>query len=162
MKKLLMIRWIILLKLWKIVVDKFINMTIIMALPSKILGLLFGALQYYIYVFVILFLIAQIPATSKFIRDSKVSSTILDKTPLLSNITSDIYHSVTEIYDICIKYDGTEDKSAGDAEALETLLKYEIITPESVEKLKSKDKIKVENVDEIIVKYKNERKVNNG
>ena len=160
----IMILFVLLKILMKVtgIVDKFINMTVIMALPSKILGILFGALQFYIYVFVLLFVVAQIPATSKYITESKISNGILEKTPLLSNITNDIYKSVKEIYEICIKYDGDDDKTEGDKEALKTLLKYDIISPESVEKLKEKDKIKIENVDEIIEEYKKERDKENG
>ena len=48
---------------------------------------------------------------------------------------------------------GASDKSQADYEALEVLLKYDIITPSSVERLVDKGKLKIDNVEELIDKY---------
>ena len=135
------------------VLDKLINLTLIFALPSKILGLVFGALEYYIYLFVVLFVVAQIPTTAAYVHDSDMATGMISSTPLLSNVTNDLYNSVKEVYDIGDIYSGASDKSQADYEALEVLLKYDIITPSSVERLVDKGKLKIDNVEELIDKY---------
>lgn len=135
------------------IVDKLINLTFILALPSKLLGLVIGALQFYVFVFAGLFIMAQIPVTAEYYNKSELGKGILTKTPLLSNVTNDLYYSVSEVYDICLDYEGEDDKTQGDYEALEVLLKYDIITTESVQKLVDKGKLKIDGTDELIKKY---------
>lgn len=143
------------------IVDKLIKLTLILALPSKVIGLVVGALQFYVFVFAGVFILAQIPTSNALYKDSALAESMMTKTPLLSNVTNDLFYSVNEVYDICVKYDNKEDKTAGDYEALEVLLKYDIITPESVEKLVEKDKLKIENVDTLIDKYSDDKKEEN-
>lgn len=134
------------------VVDKIVDLTIIFALPSKIIGAILGALQYYVYIFIVLFVLAQIPYTAKYVNESYMGEGILSKTPLLSTVTNDIYKSVSEVYEISIK--AQNDKNInGDYESLNVLMKYDVITSESVQKLVDKGKLKIENVDELIKKY---------
>lgn len=135
------------------IVDKLINATIILAIPSKLIGLLLKAIEAYIYLFIILFICFSIPAFTPYFKDSKVATTIVSKTPILSKTTKNVYNSVEEIYDICVKADRDNDAKKGNEMALETLLKYEVITPKSVKKLSDKGKIKIDNIDEILKKY---------
>lgn len=142
------------------IVDKLIKLTFVFALPSKILGLLFGALQFYIFVFAGVFIVAQMPFSEKYFKGSKLGEPILTKTPLLSNVTNDLYYAASEIYEICMEFDGRENKTEGDYRALEALLQYDIITADSVEKLVDKGKINIEGADGLIEKYK-DRDANN-
>ncbi len=135
------------------ILDKIINMTMILALPSKLLGLVLGALQYYVIVYFVLFILLQIPFTGKYITESQVVHGVVDKTPGLSLVTNELYTTYNEVYDICLKYDNVSDKSRGDYEALDTLMKHDIITSKSVQKLKDKKKLDFEGIDELIKKY---------
>ena len=138
------------------IVDKLIKLTFIFALPSKILGLVIGGLQYYVFAFAAIFILAQLPFSANMYNESSFSKTIMTKTPLLSNVTNDLYNSVTEVYDICVEYEGADNKAEGDYKSLEVLLKYNIIAPESVEKLVEQGKINLEGTDTLIEKYKND------
>ncbi len=138
------------------ILDKLVNMTLILALPSKLIGLVLGALQYYIIIYFVLFIFMQIPFTAKYFNESEVTHNIVDKTPALSNVTSELYSTFNEIYDICLKYDKVDDKSRGDYEALDAMMKRDIITSESVKKLKLKNKLSFEGIDELINKYNKE------
>lgn len=142
------------------IVDKLIKLTFVFALPSKILGLLFGALQFYIFVFAGVFIVSQFPVSEKYFKGSLLGEGILTKTPLLSAVTNDLYYSASEIYEICMEFDGRADKTEGDYRALETLLKYDIITADSVEQLVEKGKINIEGTDKLIEKYR-DRDANN-
>lgn len=144
----------ILLRLTK-VLNKVINKTIILALPNKLIGLLFGALRYFIFGFIYLFIISLIPYTSNYIKSSSFSMAILNNTPILTSITKDFNHTIKDIYALIDKYDekSVDEKEKLDYEVLDVLLKYDIVTPETVKKMDKNNKIKVENVDELINKY---------
>lgn len=141
------------------IVDKFINLTFILTYPSKILGLLFGALQFYIFAFAALFVVAQIPYTAKYYNDSTVGTWITKNTPLLSNVTNDLYNTVTEIYDVCSHRRGKSSEEA-DAEALEILMRYDVITPESAKKIEEKGKFTMKSIDDVIQNFKKGKKEN--
>lgn len=134
--------------------DKVVNMTIILALPSKILGLILGALHYYIVLYFLLFILLQIPLTNKYINDSELIHGVVDETPLLSNVTNELYSTYNEVYTICTEHKGDIDKNTADYIALEALMKHGIITSDSVKVLKEQNKITIENVDVLIEKYK--------
>lgn len=139
------------------IVDKLINATIIFALPSKLIGLILKVLESYIYVFIILFVCFSIPNLTSYLKTSTVASTIVSKTPILSKTTSDAYNSIMEIYDISIRYEGVSDKTEGDKEAIDVLLKYDVISTDGVKKLVSLEKIKIDGIDDIIEKHEKER-----
>ncbi len=135
------------------IVDRLVKMTIILALPSKLLGALCKGLEYYLYVFFFLFILAQIPKTTGYFQDSKLGSEMVKNTPVLSATTKDMYKSVTEIYMIVKDREG---KSADEVDyaSLDVLLKYDVVSVRSVERLKEKKKIQFENVDVLIEEYK--------
>lgn len=135
------------------IVETFLKFTIILGIPSKILGAIFGLLEGMIYVFVCLYFLSQITFTSEYITDSKIGSKILENTPLLSGIIETSTSSFEEIYDLKDKYAKTEDKEKYNEEALDILLKHSVITPESAKELLKKDKLKIDNAEEIIKKY---------
>ena len=137
-------------------IDRIVNKTLILSLPSKILGIVASVLQYYIFAFVLVFIMAQVPYTTKHVTESKAAPIILEKTPVMSTITNDIYHTVTEIYDIAIKADGDADKTKANYDALEVLLKYKVISTKNAKDLLDKGKLQVENSEELLEKYKNQ------
>ena len=51
-------------------IDKIVNKTIIISLPSKLLGLVASTAQYFIVCFIIVFILAQIPYTTKVVSES--------------------------------------------------------------------------------------------
>ena len=140
--------------------DKIVDMTIILAIPSKILGLILGAVQYYIVVYFIVFILLQIPFTNKYMNESDIIHTVVDDTPLLSNVTNELYSTYNEVYQVCTQHKNDENKNTADYIALDTLMKHEIVTSDSVKVLKEQNKITIENVDELIAKYSKDGKKN--
>ncbi len=69
-------------------------------------------------------------------------------------MTNNVYNSIMDIYDVCLKYDGVSDKSKGNEESIRILLKYDVISEESVKKLNEKGKLKINNIDEILSEKK--------
>lgn len=135
------------------IIEKILKFTIILGIPSKILGAIFGLLEEFIYIFVFLFLLSRVSFTAEYINQSKLANIILDKTPIISNIVEDSCESFEEIYSLKEKYKNQGDTNEYNKEALDILLKYDIITPESARRLIEKDKIKIDGVDSIIKKY---------
>lgn len=133
------------------VIEKIMNFTIILGIPSKILGMIFGFFQYFIYVFIILFVFSQFNITREFVSESDMATKILTKTPALSNIVGNAYNSVEEIVSLAKV---NEDKNQVNRQSLDILLKYKIISTNNAEYLIDKGKIKIDNKDEILNKYK--------
>ena len=124
------------------IIEKILKATVILSIPSKILGFIVGMLETYIWVYLFLFILTLPVFNIKDVYDSKVSTFIISETPILSKYTGktiDIYH---DLYDII---DNRENKSNTEVneEAMKVMLKYEIITPESARKLVDKNKVNV-------------------
>ena len=134
------------------IVEKLLKMTIILAVPSKILGAIVGAIEYYIYAFIILFIITLPVFNIKIVNESKYKSFILNNTPVVSTLANKTLDTYKEVYDAIDSHNGnnTEDVNA---KVLAALLKYDIISAESTEKLIKANKVHVKNPDEILNKY---------
>ena len=135
------------------ILEKILKFTIILGIPSKILGAIFGLLEQFIYVFVFLFLLARLSFTAEYIKESALATNILDKTPVISSIVESSSSSFEEIYSLKEKYQNTPNKNEYNKEALDILLKHSIITPDSARQLMEKDKLKIDDAENIIKKY---------
>lgn len=144
----------VILKLTK-VLNKIVNKTVILALPNKIIGAIAGFLRFFILGFFILFICSFIPFTSEYIKDSKVSLFILNNTPILTNVTKNFNSSIKDIYDLVDKYDKESEsvKDNIDYDTLEILLKYDIISIDTVKQMQESGKINIDNIDELINTY---------
>ena len=63
----------------------------------------------------------------------------------------DVINDFTKIRD---KYETTPNASEFNRETLELFLKYDVITVDSVETLVNKDKLKIDNIDELLEQYR--------
>jgi uncharacterized membrane protein required for colicin V production len=135
-------------------IEKLLDMTIVLGIPSKILGAVFGLLEAFLFVFIGLYAMFQFNLFSTITNDSLYAKKIVGSTPVLSNAVSDAFDSFREIYDLQSKY-ATKDKNseAYNKEALEILLKNDVITPEATKKLVEKGKIVISNVNELLERY---------
>lgn len=139
------------------IIEKLLKATIILGIPSKILGALFGAFEAFLILFIVLFGINQFNWFSSLTEGSRFTKPILASTPILSNATKSGFDSVKEIYDLQEKYKTSNKGEAYNKEALEILLKNDVITPASVRKLVEKDKIKIKDIETILQKYEGEK-----
>jgi uncharacterized membrane protein required for colicin V production len=132
--------------------NKIVHATLILTLPSKILGAICGLIEGVILAFIIVFIIGLVsPSTS---AESKYASSLLTKTPILSIFGENTQNSLNEIYEICTNYENTTDKTKANLESLDVLLKYEILSTSSAENLVANDKLNIDGASEIIEKYK--------
>lgn len=136
--------------------ELLLRFTIVLGIPSKILGGIFGFFEEYVITFLILFLLARLSITAPYVAESNLAQKILKNSPIISDITKDYYQSFEEIYSLKDKYQSTQDKVAYENEALGILLKYKIITPNAAEDLVVRGKLDFEGVEKIIDQYKGE------
>jgi hypothetical protein len=61
---------------------------------------------------------------------------------------------INEFVELRDKYETTPDASQFNRETLDLFLKYDVVSVDSINKLVEKDKLKIDNIDEIINKYK--------
>lgn len=132
------------------IIEFILKCTVILAIPSKILGAIFGFLEYYVFTFAVLFVLACFNVNNEIITESKLADAILTHTPIVSNIAEDFYGVVREFGVINSKNTSIEEKNE---EAIEALLKYNIVSEANMEKLNKKNKFNISNLENIINDY---------
>ena len=137
------------------VFEKVLAFTIVLGIPSKILGLIIGVIKNYIIVFFVMYFLAM-PNFSEvsIVDDSKFKDPILKNTPLVSNIADNAVVVLEEFKDISKKYREIDDVNSFNLETLDLLLKYKVTTPKVIINLKNDGKINISGIDTIIDKYK--------
>lgn len=139
------------------ILEGILNATIILGIPSKILGFIFGILEGYIYAFVILSILSLFSFSVEVTQDSKLNNTILNHTPLLTSFVKDSFDSISEIYELKDNYENIDDKNEYNYQAMDILLNKKIITTDTLEILVEQKKIEIDNVNSLIYKYKEEK-----
>lgn len=133
--------------------EKFLEATIILGIPSKILGGILGVLENYVLIFIALYILSLPFFDIKVVDEARFKDPIINQTPILSSLTLDNFKVIDEFKLLKDKYEVTTDAEQFNLEALDLLLKYDIITVESAQTLVDKGKLKMNNVDVIIKKY---------
>ena len=126
------------------ILNKVINATIILGLPNKLGGALINLLRYYLIAFILSFVISLIPTASSLIKESLVADKILNNTPVLSSMTKNLNKSLTDIYNLVTSIDENSNSEEINKESLEILLKYGIISEETVNNLNEKGKLNID------------------
>lgn len=137
----LMIIFRILLTITK-VFEKILNATIILGIPSKILGAILGVIEALIYTFIVLYVLALPTFNFMFINESKLATTILDKTPILTTICDETLSVFNEIVELKEEYVSTDNVKEFNQKALNIMIDKNVITKENAQKLIEKGKIK--------------------
>ena len=121
------------------IIEKILDMTIILGFFSKIGVGIVGFIEAYILVFVFLFVCNQPFIRVTGLDSSKVGNFILDKTPVMSGAIEDTRKAINEVYTLTTKY--KNDKNKLNQETIKLFIKYDIITKENVQKLREKGKL---------------------
>lgn len=137
------------------VFEKILNTTIILGIPSKIAGAIVGLIYHFIVTFVILYILSIFCFNVDFVNESTLKNKILNNTPGLSLIADRSVDIVNEFLTLKNQYtDKTISESEFNYKAIELFLKYEIITPDALEKLIKKGKIeRFDNYQDLIKTY---------
>ncbi len=125
-------------------IEKLLKATVILSIPSKILGIVVGAIEMYVYIFLIL-VVASLPIFKiPYLRESKVANFMLDNTLILSSISEEMTGTYGEVYKIITEKDNKTDEQLNE-EVLQLLIEKEVITKDSARKLVDKNKVHINN-----------------
>jgi len=135
------------------VIEKILKFTIILGIPSKLLGAVVGAIEGFIIAFFVLFILNQPMLDIGIMKDSKYKDKVLDA-PVLHDVVSGISDTVTDVYNLIESGINKNDVAAINRDTLDIMLKYEVIDVEYVEKLIDYGKIRVPGIDSVLNNYR--------
>ncbi len=136
------------------VIEKILKFTIILGIPSKILGAIAGFIEGFVIVFVALFFLNQPSFNIEMVKESKLTPKILESTPVLSNIVGDFNQAFHDIYELSKQYEQSEDKNRFNLETVDILLKYHIVEVNDVEELVRSGKLSITGIDSLLNNYR--------
>ncbi len=148
---------IVLLKIFTFfsgIIEKILNFTIILGIPSKLFGAVVGLIEGYVLVFLILFFLTQPSFNLDLMKQSRLTPLILNHTPILSTKLENTIKASEEIYALKDKFSGDINKEQANREALEVLIKHKIISVATVDELITSGKLKIAGIDDILNKYR--------
>lgn len=134
--------------------EGFLKVTIVLAPISKIGGMIVGLIESYVWVFIILYALSLPIFGISELEQSKFKDPILNKTPILSNLVGKSMNVITDFTTIKEKYEVSPNTEEFNKETLDLFLKYDVISVKSVETLVSEGKLKIENIDSVLNKYR--------
>lgn len=138
------------------VFERILKFTIILGIPSKILGAIVGVIESYVWIFIILYLFTLPVFNIEIVNDSKLKDPILKNTPILSGFANKTMKVVEEFVDLKDQYKNTPNANEFNKDTLDLFLKYNVITIESAEKLLEKNKLQINQVDDVLNCYRKE------
>ncbi len=126
--------------------EKLLNMTIILGIPSKILGIVVGAIEGVVICFIGLYVLSLpfVNTDVDFIKESKYKDMILTKTPFLAGSADDSIKIYEEFAGIRSSYQNNTNSENFNYDTLDLFLKRGLITVDSVKKLDEKGKLKID------------------
>lgn len=124
------------------IIEKFLDFTIVLAIPSKIMGAIFGFLEMYLFIFVILFSLAAFNFNNSYITDSKIGDFMITHTPFISKGLESTYKAIKEVIQLNKDYKESQEQDLLEEKGIKILLDYNIITKENLNTLIGKGKIK--------------------
>jgi len=134
--------------------EKILSFTVILGIPSKILGMIVGVIEYFVYAFVFLFVFSLPLFDITEIQESKFREDILYNTPILTDLSKETIKVFDEFDELKEKYKNDTNVNSFNLEALDVFLKYKVISVDNATKLVESKKLKIENVEMVLDKYK--------
>ena len=124
-------------------IEKLLKLTIFLSIPSKMLGIVVGAIEAYFYIFIAL-LVLNLPFINiSMIKESSVANFILEDTLILSNVSEKLVNTYDSVYTI-IKERNEKTNTEINEDIVVILLENKIISAENMDKLVLKNKIKID------------------
>ena len=123
-------------------IEKILKATVILSIPSKLLGIIVGAIESYVYVFLALVVLTLPLFKIPYVRESKIGDFMLNKTPILSVISEEMIDIYGSVYAIVEEKDDKTNEELNE-EVLELLIDKQVISKDSVKKLVDKNKVHI-------------------
>lgn len=134
--------------------ERILAFTIILGIPSKILGAVIGIIQHFVIIFIVLYLFNLPFFNIDIVNQSKYKDKILNSTPILSNMVGSTLDVIKEFSDLKDKYEVINDPNQFNLETLDLFLKHKVITVDAVQGLIDSNKLNIPGADSVLNKYK--------
>lgn len=125
--------------------EKLLKFTIVLAIPSKILGFILGLIEYYLVVFIIMFILSS-PTFQRedfnFINESKLKGVVLNNTLGLSGMLNNTLDTFNDVNNLIKEKDNYSDDEFN-CKALNIMIDNKFLDSESADYLDSKGKINI-------------------
>lgn len=137
------------------IVQKIVHMTVILWLPSKLIGAVVAFITGYVMVFVVLLALLIPLKDTDIFRESKFANYIVYDTPILASSSENISTSINEIYELGESLSkGHINKNEANVKTMDVLLKYKVVSPKTARELVVLDKLHdISGLDRVIQKY---------
>lgn len=119
--------------------EKFLNFTIILGIPSKILGAILGIVEHIAITFIVLYVAS---VNFNFSETSKLSEVILTKTPLLSSVCDDTIELFDDINDLRKKSEDVKNSELN-LEIIKLIIEKDVVSEEKITELINNGKLKI-------------------
>lgn len=125
-----------------------LTMTLVtkLRIPNKILGVIVSFAESYIFVYFLVLISMFVASIYNFNMEDRLASYVF-KTPILHETFSPTYNALLDISSIATKYESSNDKIAFNADAVEILIKYNLVSQENIDLLIEQGKIQIEHKD---------------
>lgn len=132
------------------IIQKLVDLTIILTIPSKILGAILGLVEGYIIIFIILITLSIPLGSTEVFSKSNLNQKIMKETPILSNSFNNINTLILDIYDVNSDI-SKKDVDKTNTKLLNMYLKYDILNKNQLNDIITTGKLdNISNID----KYK--------
>ncbi len=134
------------------ILQKLVDISIILTIPSKILGGIVGLIEGYITIFAILVILSIPLKNFDIYKESYLNNKIIISSPILSSSLGNLDDLIIDIYEL--KTDEEKDKNKINIKILDMYIDYDIITEDDLLNIISLGKL--DKIDGISI-YKNKR-----
>jgi len=124
-------------------IEKILKATVILSIPSKILGIVVGIIEMYVYIFLVLVVITLPIFKLPYVKESQLSNFILNNTPILSGISEEMIEVYGTVYEIVTEKDNKTNEELNE-EVITFLIEKNAVSKESVKKLVEQNKIHID------------------
>lgn len=126
-------------------IEKILKATVILSIPSKILGIFVGAIEMYVYVFLALVVFTLPIFKIPYVRESRLGDFILNNTPILSVVSEEMIDIYGSVYNIIDEKDNKSNEELNE-EVLSFLISKQVISKDSAKRLVEQNKVHINDV----------------
>lgn len=123
-------------------IEKILKATVILSIPSKILGIVVGVIESYVYVFLVLVVVTLPLFKIPYVRESKIGNFMLNNTPILTSISEEMVDIYGNVYTIVTEKDNKSNEELNE-EIITLLIEKEVVSKDSMKKLIEKNKVHI-------------------
>lgn len=127
--------------------EKLLKVTIVLGVPSHILGAIVGALEYFVITFIIVFFLNLPVFNFAIVRNCKFTKTFLTKRNVLNTVCDDTLELYGKVNELKEQAQDETDKSKVNIEILQLLLEYKMISQDDCNYLISHGKLENVNIE---------------